>query len=367
MTIDTLITKPTLLLDKQKTICNIESMLTKAKKNGVRFRPHFKTHQSAEIGEWFREKGVNEITVSSIDMAQYFADHGWQDITIAFPINLRQLSEINQLAAKINLNLLVASVEAAERLVSDITSPVKVWLKIDVGYHRAGLDWQDYEGITAVARTIAQAPTLELAGLLTHAGQSYNADNREEVLEVYNTTLQRLQAGQMTLQDRGMATAISIGDTPTCSLIDSFAGVDEIRPGNFVFYDLMQAQIGACTLNDISVAVACPVVAKHPKRGQIIVYGGAIHFSKEQLRRSDGTPYFGRLARMTHDGWVALSDSSHITALSQEHGIVQVEPYLLNRVQIGDYLIVLPVHSCLTANLLKRYLTLDGEWIDMMK
>jgi D-serine deaminase-like pyridoxal phosphate-dependent protein len=187
------------------------------------------------------------------------------------------------------------------------------------------------------------------------------------VQAVYETTVQRLQAGQISLRDRGIETAVSIGDTPTCSLTDTFEGVDEIRPGNFVFYDVMQAQIGTCSLNDISVAVACPVIAKHADRGQIIVYGGAIHFSKEQLRRDDGAPCYGRLARLTLDGWQALSDESHITSLSQEHGIVQVESYLLDRIQIGDYLIVLPIHSCLTANLLKRYLTLDGEWIEMMR
>jgi len=367
MNIDSLITKPTLLLDKKKTLRNIKRMIAKAEHSGVRFRPHFKTHQSAEIGEWFRERGIDAITVTSVDMANYFANHGWQDITIAFPVNLRQLGEINQLAAKITLNLLVESRVAAEQLVTGITSPVNIWLKIDTGYHRAGIDWQDYEGITAVAHTIDQAHNLHLTGLLTHSGHSYSARTQAEARDIYQSTVQRLQAGQNTLRGQGMETAVSIGDTPTCSLIDTFEGVDEIRPGNFVFYDMMQAQIGACSTDDISVAVACPVVAKHPERGQIIIYGGAVHFSKEQLRRSDDTPCFGRLARLTQDGWEAISDASHITSLSQEHGIVQVESYLQDRIQIGDYLLVLPVHSCLTANLLKRYLTLDGEWIEMMR
>ena len=92
-------------------------------------------------------------------------------------------------------------------------------------------------------------------------------------------------------------------------------GVDEIRPGNFVFYDLMQAQIGACSLDDISVAVACPVVARHPERSQIVIYGGAIHFSKEQLRLANGAPSYGRLARLTPNSWQALSDASHISSL----------------------------------------------------
>ncbi|MBE2222414.1 MAG: alanine racemase [Anaerolineae bacterium] len=367
MNIDSLITKPTLLLDTQKTLRNIERMIAKATHSGVVFRPHFKTHQSAEIGEWFRKRGVNAITVSSIDMARYFADHGWRDITIAFPVNLRQLPEINQLAKEIKLNLLIESMPVAEQIVSGLTHPVNIWLKIDVGYQRTGLFWQDYEGITAVAITIAHAHNLNLVGLLTHAGHSYSAGSREKVIEVYETSVQRLQAGQITLRDRGIETAVSIGDTPTCSLVDTFEGVDEIRPGNFVFYDIMQAQIGACSLDDISVAVACPVIAKHPERGQIIIYGGAVHFSKEYLRRGNGAPCYGHLARLTQNGWEALPDTSHITSLSQEHGIVQVEPYLQDLIQIGDYLLVLPIHSCLTANLLKRYLTLEGEWIEMMK
>ena len=367
MNVDSLITKPTLLLDKQKTTRNIERMIAKAERSNVVFRPHFKTHQSAEIGEWFRERGVNAITVSSVDMARYFADHGWQDITIAFPVNLRQLPEINQLAKEVQLNLLIESMQVAEQLVSGMTHPADVWLKIDVGYHRTGLYWQDYESITAVAQTLVHAHNLNLVGLLTHAGQSYSSHSREEAIKVYETTLQRLQVSQISLRDRGIETAVSIGDTPTCSLVDTFDGVDEIRPGNFVFYDIMQAQIGACSVDDISVAVACPVVAKHPERGQIVVYGGAVHFSKEHLLRGDGTPTYGRLARLTQNGWEALSDASHITTLSQEHGIVQVEAYLQDRIQIGDYIVVLPIHSCLTANLLKRYLTLEGEWIEMRR
>ena len=103
------IIKPTLLLDKGKALQNINCMADKAKRNSIRFRPHFKTHQSAQIGEWFREFGVNAITVSSVEMAMYFAQHGWKDITIAFPVNILEIDNINKLASSIQLNLLVES------------------------------------------------------------------------------------------------------------------------------------------------------------------------------------------------------------------------------------------------------------------
>jgi D-serine deaminase-like pyridoxal phosphate-dependent protein len=96
-------------LDKTRALRNIERMAKKARSSGVRFRPHFKTHQSAQIGEWFKDHGVETITVSSVEMAVYFADHGWQDVTIAFPVNWREIDSINTLAARLRLHLLVDS------------------------------------------------------------------------------------------------------------------------------------------------------------------------------------------------------------------------------------------------------------------
>ncbi len=104
--------KPTLLLNKSRVLRNIEIMINKAARSEVRFRPHFKTHQSAAIGAWFQERGVAAITVSSVDMARYFANHGWQDITIAFPVNMREIDKINALAETITLHLLVEAEES---------------------------------------------------------------------------------------------------------------------------------------------------------------------------------------------------------------------------------------------------------------
>ncbi len=359
------ITKPTLLLDEPIVRRNIARMATKARRSGVRFRPHFKTHQSAEIGGWFRQEGVTAVTVSSVDMAVYFAQHGWDDILIAFPVNLRQLAELNQLAEQVTLHLLLESVEAAERLSAGLRHDVHIWLKIDVGYHRTGLDWQDRAAITAVAQTVHALPRLHLAGLLTHAGYGYKEGGAAEAQAVYQQMVARMNAVRDGLREAGLETAVSIGDTPTGSLIAQFDGVDEIRPGNFVFYDVMQVEIGACRPEDIAVAVACPIVAKHADRRQIVVYGGAVHLSKERLVARDGQVTYGRIARPTAAGWQILPPANFVAAMSQEHGIIQADEALFEQAQIGDLLLVLPVHSCLTANLLKRYLTLDGRWIEM--
>src|SRR5690554_8222903 len=114
------ITRPTLIVDKEKCLQNIAKMAKKAKEYGLKFRPHFKTHQSAAIGAWFREFGVNAITVSSVHMGEYFSDNGWKDITIAFPLNILEMDRINKLAETANLNLSLENNRAAEVLAQNL-------------------------------------------------------------------------------------------------------------------------------------------------------------------------------------------------------------------------------------------------------
>ncbi len=92
---------PTLFLDVKRCKKNIEKMASKAKRHGLEFRPHAKTHQSLEVSKWFKEVGVTKLTVSSLKMAEYFAEE-WGDITVAFPTNILEIKTINRLAKKFN-------------------------------------------------------------------------------------------------------------------------------------------------------------------------------------------------------------------------------------------------------------------------
>src|SRR6056297_1900749 len=100
MNITDQITRPTAVLDIAIARKNLEKMQEKARKHQKGFRPHFKTHQSKAVGKLFADAGIKKITVSSVLMAEYFAFAGWQDITIAFPVNVREVKAINSLAGK---------------------------------------------------------------------------------------------------------------------------------------------------------------------------------------------------------------------------------------------------------------------------
>ena len=362
------IVRPTALIDKRRVLNNIARMTEKARKSGVRFRPHFKTHQSAEIGNWFRDFGTRCITVSSLEMAQYFAEHGWDDITVAFPVNLREINWIRELSERIRLHVLVLSHEAVTFLQNELTNPVDIWIKIDSGYRRTGLPWDNPEAIVRLAQQIQRHALTRLRGILTHNGSGYFADSRTAIRNVYADTVQRMQSVREALLAAGISECeISVGDTPCCSVVDEFFGVDEVRPGNFVFYDVMQLNLGACSEADIAMVVACPVVALHPERHRMVVYGGAIHLSKDHLMMDDQRKYFGLVAPLVSGGWGPALPGVQVIALSQEHGIIELSPEQLSQFRIGDLVAILPIHSCLAANLHKKYCTLDGEWIEMAK
>ncbi|NQT98182.1 MAG: alanine racemase [Candidatus Marinimicrobia bacterium] len=356
--------KPTLIMDEIRVKRNIARMAAKARASKVNFRPHFKTHQSAAIGEWFRDVGVKAITVSSVVMAEQFAQAGWRDITVAVPVNLLEIDRINELAGRITLHVLVDSALAVEKLISQLNNPINLWIKIDVGYHRCGLLWYAAETIIALAQTIDQNQNLTFKGLLTHAGHTYYATTAAEVRKIHRQSLERLNKLKQQLQTAGIPRCkISIGDTPGCNLAKDFTGADEIRPGNFVFHDLMQLRLGACQAEDLALAVECPVIGKYPQRSEIVIFGGAVHLSKEYLTKADDSQVYGYLADDSADGWGAPKYDAPVISLSQEHGIVQLPPDSLKRIEIGDTVLVLPVHACLTANLYREYLTTAGQQI----
>jgi D-serine deaminase-like pyridoxal phosphate-dependent protein len=362
------ITKPTLVLDEGRARRNIERMASRARRLGVRFRPHFKTHQSRHIGRLFRDYGVEAITVSSVDMAAYFADDGWRDILIAFPLNILEAVEIGRLASRCRLGILVESAPGLAALARSVASPLDVWIKINVGANRAGAEWDDRALLAAIGREAARYPPFRLRGLLTHNGRTYSARTLGSLSRVHADAMRKMRRAKRAMAADGFPDLeISVGDTPACSRLDDFSGADEIRPGNFVLHDVTQLELGSCGATDIAAAVACPVVSMHPSRNEAVIFGGAIHLSKEDFRSLRGGRIYGRACRPRGAGWGGILPGTAVSALSQEHGIVKTTALELKRIKAGDVLYILPIHSCLTVNLWDRFKSLDGADIPTIR
>ena len=337
-------------------------MAKKANDHSVVLAPHFKTHQSPEIGEWFKEEGVKAITVSSVKMAAYFTENGWRDITIAFPANVLEIEVINQIiAAGVDLKLLVVSATVVQLLDGGLKGKAKVFIEIDTGSHRSGVPAEAIEEVEELVKAINGSSNLDLYGFYCHAGNTYDADSTEEMQKIWQESIRKLSILKKQVTDVAPNLKVRMGDTPGCSVVKDFTGIDEICPGNFVFYDLVMNYLDVCSEEMIAVAVACPVVAKNRQRNEVVIHGGAVHFSKDHLFDAREERFYGEIVVLEEDGWSPIIAGAKLKSLSQEHGILKVTDELMETLMVGDVIGVLPIHSCLTANLMKTYHTLDGR------
>lgn len=344
---------PTFLVDEKKCRANISKMAEKAIKAGAQLRPHFKTHHSGHIANWFRDYGVQGCTVSSAYMARYFADYGWKDITIAFPFNPREKEDIDDLGRKVSLNILLESMESIAH--AKFKNDIGYFIKIDVGTHRTGINPKNEVLIESIIRETTGSK-LHFKGFLAHAGHAYTED-KSKILEAYRTATHSL----LTLKSR-FGGLVSYGDTPSCSLIDDFDGLDELRPGNFIFYDIMQHHFHSCNVEQIAVCLAAPVVALHPYRNEVVVFGGGVHLSKDFITEGMGRSY-GKVVPLNNEGW-STDIIGNMDRLSQEHGIIQPIDGNFEPFKVGGLIGILPIHSCLAADLQGSYLSTQGEIIE---
>ena len=348
---------PTLIVNKTIALNNLDRMINVANKNNLILRPHFKTHQSIEIGNWFKEKGVTSITVSSITMAEFFSSE-WDDITIAFPLNILEIDKLNFMIRRNKVKLLIDSISSLKILNSQLQDSIEVYLKIDVGYNRAGLKVEEKQKIKSIIEFCKTSEKISFLGFLAHFGDSYKSRNKLEIKSVFEKSIERIKV----LSDGFPNYQISIGDTPTCSTINKYPEfINEIRPGNFIFYDLAQYKIGSCEIEDIAIRMICPVVSIYEEREEVLIYGGSVHFSKDILRENEndkfGYVYFG-------EAWDVSNKIGYIKSLSQEHGIVKLEKKI--DLKIGDQLNVIPVHSCLAVDKMGMFYE-SGKRIEIMK
>ena len=339
------VSAPTVLVDQRKAVANIATMQATAAAAQVALRPHFKTHQSVTLGHWFGAPETTAIAVSSITMAERFATAGWRDILIAIPLNPGALRQYQQLAQQLRLGLTIEHEDALETIAA-LQAPVDVYLELDAGYGRTGLAVRQAARIDALLHRASTLANVRQLGLLLHAGNSYSSRGERAIAEVHQQSLSALEQLLSRLSFPYQQLRISVGDTPTCSRMRDFPGANEIRPGNYVFYDLMQQQIGACNWSQVALAVACPVIGRYPERGDVVVHGGAVHFSKDFVL-IDGKPVYGQVMQTSLEDWTEPLANAQLVGLSQEHGKVRLSAEQIAQLRLGDVLVIVPAHSCL--------------------
>jgi D-serine deaminase-like pyridoxal phosphate-dependent protein len=342
---------PAVLVDLPVLERNVQRMAARAQQHGVRLRPHAKTHKTVAIARLQAGAGATGISVAKTSEAEIYADNGFGDLFVAYPVVGQDKGRrLLRLAERVRLAVGTDSVEGARTLAevfAGASRTLELMLKVDVGYHRVGVE---PDRAVAVARQIADLPGVALRGIFTHAGHAYAQETREGVDAIASQEGQTLARCAEALRAAGLTISeVSVGSTPTARQAMAVTGVTECRPGNYVFHDASQVALGTCQLEDCALTVVATVVSV-PAAGRAVVDAGSKTLSSDQLRPRPG------------GHGVLLGHRSRLTALSEEHGVITVEPG--DSFRVGERVRILPNHACVVANLHDRLWAVRGETVE---
>lgn len=341
------------MLDRQKMEHNIARLNAITSDLGVALRPHVKTNKNAEISSLLIAGQAGGVTVSTLAEARYFLDAGFEDILYAVGIVPGKFAEVARLIkAGADLKIILDSCDMARQVVAFAEAQnvtIKVLLEFDCDGHRAGLDPDDPDLVVA-ARSLAASDRTEFAGVLTHAGASYNCTSTQDIRRASQREWQTAANCAARLRHEGLdCPTVSVGSTPTTVFAEAIDGVTEVRAGVYVFFDLFQSNLGTCTRDEIALTVLATVIGHKRSLNRLIIDAGALALSKDAGTSSQADECGYGLLCDTETGEIV--ENLVVDAVNQEHGIVVGNngPIDFHRYPIGSSLRVMPIHACMTA------------------
>ena len=360
---------PAVVVCETRFLDNIDRMQARARTEKVGLRPHVKTHKSIALAQRQLSAGATGLTVAKVGEAEVFADGGFRDLRIAYPlVQQQQFERVARLIKRgVSTSFLVESKQAAQAAsdyFEQLDQRAQVLLKIDCGYGRVGIRY-DSDKIVDFAAWLDGLRGLRLAGLLTHAGQSYHGPEEGESpaealvrvsLQERNRTLRvaeqvdaRRREGTTSDDHETQPLEVSIGSTPSMSAFKNVeAGhpirITEIRPGNYAFNDMTQVALGAATADQCALTVLTTVVSVQEDEVGLryILDAGRKVLTSDIRFGSDGygQPLRGLSGR---DVW----PGARLPEISEEHTQLRAPEANLG---VGDRVRIIPNHACVVVN-----------------
>jgi len=364
MTLDLLDT-PAALIDIARMERNIALMQGRMNDLRVKFRPHVKTTKCLDVVRTQLAAGAQGITVSTLKEAEEFFAAGVTDILYAVGIAPAKLPRAMALRKQgCDLKIVVDNAAAAKAIVEfchACAASFEVWIEIDTDGHRAGIRPGD-AALLEVGR-ILQGNGIELGGVMTHAGASYELDAHEALVAMAEQERAGCVTAAQRLRVAGMPCAsVSVGSTPTALSAETLDGVTEVRAGVYVFFDLVMHNIGVCSIDDIALSVVTSVIGHQPEKRWVILDAGWMAMSRDRGTVKQ-TRDFGYGQPCALDG--APLEQYVLGDANQEHGILWPTDRgsaastpaddLAERFPVGSKLRILPNHACATGSQFAEY------------
>jgi D-serine deaminase-like pyridoxal phosphate-dependent protein len=356
---------PFLVLDVDVVKENTQKMSSRMKAAGVRLRPHVKTAKCLEVALLASGGQPGPITVSTLKEAAQFANAGFNDILYAVGIVPSKLAHCKALIQQgVELSVICDSVSAAQAILAFTTAhqiTLPCLIEIDVDGHRSGVKPDDVTQLTSVGIALGA----NLKGLMTHAGDSYNATSVAGIVAAAEQERAGILSAAQHLREAGLAcSVISIGSTPTATFGKSFEGITEVRAGVYMFHDLVMAGLGVCRYDEIALSVATCVIGHRKDTGWLLTDAGWMAMSRDRGTAKQAVDQgYGLVC--SFDG--QIFPDLIVSGANQEHGIVALRnsnasggALKLEDFPIGTLLRILPNHACATAAQFDEYHLVQG-------
>ena len=369
--LDTLDT-PAAILDLPRLQHNLQRMQQRINALGVALRPHITTSKCLAVVQRQLALGAQGVTVSTLKEAQQCLAAGITDITYAVgiaPGKLPQVLALRRQGAQLTIltdNL--ASAEAVGRFCRSHGMAIPVLIEIDTDQHRSGVV-PESDLLIDLGRAL-HAGGAALAGVLTHAGASYQCNTPAALAAMAEQERAGCVRAAERLRAAGLPCAVvSVGSTPTALSATRLNGVTEVRAGVYAFMDLVMANVGVCSADDIALSVLATVIGHQAEKGWALVDAGWMAMSRDRGTQAQACDYgYGQVcdqAGTVQPGWV-------MTGANQEHGIVAFDARLagpggtvpadINTAwPVGTRLRILPNHACATAAQFDGYTLLGSD------
>lgn len=352
MTINDLET-PALIVDLDKMERNLKRVADYAHEYDLRLRPHTKTHKTPGLGRKQLDLGAAGLTVAKVSEAEVMLASGTPDLLVAYPIvGRKKLERLMQVAAKTNLTVALDSPFAARQL-SDAAREAQVEIgvlaEMDAGLGRVGV--APGGDLVELVRGITRLPWLRWEGISYYPGHIKTID--DETPQAIQALSQLTAGAVKDLKAAGFTpNIVSGGSTPALFYSHEVAGVNEIRPGTYIFNDRNTWLMGACKLEDCAAWIMATVVST-AKKGQMIIDGGSKTFSSDR-------PVTGTEVSFGH---IVEAPDAMFTKMNEEHGYVDIRR-VKREFTVGDRLRVIPNHICVAVNLHERIYGVRGDAVE---
>jgi D-serine deaminase-like pyridoxal phosphate-dependent protein len=329
---------PALVLYPEITAANIERTLELLAGNANRWRVHIKT---AKLGYTLRllvERGVRNFKCATTLELLVACQSGASDVLYAYPAmgaNARRAREIAEEFPNVRISALAESTEQVQQWRG---SRVGIFLDINPGMNRTGIEQSQREQIILLARAIADAG-LTFRGLHYYDGQYGSLTESERTREAhrgYDCLLEIVSE----VERAGRVAEVITSGTPTfpCSL--SYAGfrggnfVHRVSPGTIVYCDATSLEQLPAEYGYRAAALVLTRVVSRPHAGMVTCDAG-----HKAVSADAGVP---TCVVMGHPELTPLSPSEEHLPLAVAEGAAGP--------QIGDALYLVPRHVCPTVN-----------------